>query len=252
MILAALPFLLALFALTWAASVVRRDASLADRVWGLGFVLLAWQHAWWTTQQGGAVDWLPVVLVTLWGLRLALHITYRNWDHGEDRRYRAMRERNGPRWWLTSLWWVFGLQAVLCAVIALPLAVAIPGETTSPLRLVGATVWTIGFLWEAIGDWQLLRFIRDPDSKGQVLDTGLWRYSRHPNYFGEIVCWWGLWVMTLPLGGWWTALGPLTITGLLVRVSGVTLLEADIGTRRPGYAEYVRRTNALIPGPRRG
>lgn len=245
-------WLILLFVSTWLASVIRRDASLADRVWGLGFVLLAWHHAWYTTAQGGAVDWLPVALVTLWGLRLALHITHRNWGHGEDRRYRAMRERNGPQWWLTSLWWVFGLQTLLCAVVALPLAVAIPAESTSSLRFIGAAIWAVGFLWEAIGDWQLLRFTRGPNSKGQVLDTGLWRYSRHPNYFGEIVCWWGLWLMALPLGGWWTIIGPLTITGLLVRVSGVTLLEADIGTRRPGYAEYLRRTNALIPGPRRG
>ncbi|HET9132782.1 MAG TPA: DUF1295 domain-containing protein [Gemmatimonadales bacterium] len=252
MITASLPWLLLFFALAWAASVVRRDASLADRVWGLGFVLLAWHHAWFVTQRGGTVDWLPVMLVTLWGLRLSAHITVRNWGHGEDRRYRAMRERNGPRWWLTSLWWVFGLQALLCAIIALPLGVAIPATPSSRLRIAGAAVWTLGFCWEAIADRQLLRFVRDPASRGQVLDTGLWRYSRHPNYFGEIVCWWGVWLLAVPAGGWWTVLGPLTITLLLVRVSGVTLLEADIASRRPGYADYVRRTNALIPGlPRR-
>jgi steroid 5-alpha reductase family enzyme len=246
--LVAAPWVVALFALTWAASVVRHDASLADRVWGLGFVVIAWVIA----LENDAADWLVVLLVSIWGLRLAAHITVRNWGHGEDRRYRAMRERNGPRWWLTSLWWVFGLQALLCIIIALPLAAAIPAPGVGPLRWVGVAVWAVGFGFEAIGDWQLVRFSRDPANDGRVLDTGLWRYTRHPNYFGEIVLWWGLWLVGVAAGAWWTVLGPVTITVLLLKVSGVTMLEDGMTSRRPGYAEYVRRTSAFLPRPPRG
>lgn len=239
----AAPWVAALFALTWLASVMRRDASLADRVWGLGFVVIAWVLA----LRSDAPDWLVVLLVSVWGLRLTAHITVRNWGHGEDRRYRAMRERNGTGWWWTSLFWVFGLQAVLCLLIALPLSVAVPMAGHGILRIIGIGVWAIGFAFEAIGDWQLVRFTRNPANRARVLDTGLWRYTRHPNYFGEVVVWWGLWLIALAAGGWWTMIGPVVITVLLLRVSGVTMLEADIGTRRPGYAEYVRRTSAFLP-----
>jgi steroid 5-alpha reductase family enzyme len=237
------PWVLALFVLTWIASVVRRDASLADRTWGLGFVLVAWVIA----LRSATPDWLVVLLVSIWGLRLAAHITVRNWGHGEDRRYRAMRERNGPRWWLTSLWWVFGLQALLCLIIALPLAVAVPQEGSGLLRLFGLGLWLVGFAFEAVGDWQLVQFTRDSPNRTRVLDTGLWRYTRHPNYFGEVVLWWGLWLIAAGAGGWWTIPGPMVITFLLLKVSGVTLLEDGLATRRPGYAEYVRRTSAFLP-----
>ncbi len=243
----AAPWVTALFLATWIASVARRDASLADRVWGLGFVVVAWVIA----LRSVAADWLVVLLVSIWGLRLAAHITVRNWGHGEDRRYRAMRERNGSGWWWTSLFWVFGLQALLCVIIALPLAVAIPNPHSGWLRTVGLVVWAIGFAFESIGDWQLVQFARDPANRDRVLDTGLWRYTRHPNYFGEVVLWWGLWLIAVGAGGWWTAIGPVVITVLLLRVSGVTLLEADITGRRPGYAEYVRRTSAFVPRPPR-
>jgi steroid 5-alpha reductase family enzyme len=245
---ASAPWVAALFAATWIASVVRRDASLADRVWGLGFVVIAWVIA----RRSDSADWLVVVLVSIWGLRLAAHITVRNWGHGEDRRYRAMRERNGAGWWWQSLFWVFGLQALLCLIIALPLAVAVPQAGGGVLRLLGIGLWTIGFAFEAIGDWQLVQFTRDPANRRRVLDTGLWRYTRHPNYFGEVVLWWGLWLIAAGAGGWWTIFGPLVITLLLLRVSGVTLLEADIGARRPGYAAYVHRTSAFVPRPPRG
>ena len=243
----AAPWVAALFALTWLASVMRRDASLADRVWGLGFVVVAWAIA----LRSIAADWLVVLLVSIWGLRLAAHITVRNWGHGEDRRYRAMRERNGSGWWWQSLFWVFGLQAVLCLIIALPLVVAVPVGGSGLLRTLGIIVWAIGFAFESIGDWQLVRFSRDPSNANRVLDTGLWRYTRHPNYFGEVVLWWGLWLTAVEAGGWWTILGPITITVLLLKVSGVTMLEDGMTSRRPGYAEYVRRTSAFLPRPPR-
>ncbi len=247
----AAPWAAGLFILTWLASVMRRDASLADRAWGVGFVLVAWAIALRAEAVQGHADWLVVLLVSVWGLRLAAHITVRNWGHGEDRRYRAMRERNGRGWWWQSLVWVFGLQALLLLIIALPLGAAIPAASSGWIRAVGMAMWAVGFGFEAIGDWQLVRFTRNPDNADRVLDTGLWRYTRHPNYFGEVVLWWGLWVIAAGAGGWWTILGPLTITFLLLKVSGVTMLEEGMTSRRPGYAEYVHRTSAFIPRPPR-
>lgn len=245
--LAVAPWVFALFAITWVASVIQRDASLADRTWGLGFVVVGWVLA----LRSDAPDWLVVLLVSIWGLRLAAHITVRNWGHGEDRRYRAMRARNGAGWWWTSLFWVFGLQAVLCLLIALPLAVAVPTTSTGIVRFIGIGLWVIGFAFEAIGDWQLVQFGREPANANRVLDTGLWHYTRHPNYFGEVTLWWGLWLIAAAAGGWWTILGPITITVLLLKVSGVTMLEDGMTSRRPGYAEYVRRTSAFLPRPPR-
>lgn len=246
-LVSAAPWVFALFALTWIASVVQRDASLADRIWGPGFVLVAWLIA----LRSATPDWLLVLLVSVWGLRLAAHITVRNWGHGEDRRYRAMRERNGAGWWWRSLFWVFGLQAVLCLIIALPLAAAIPSPTGGWLRWLGVALWGVGFAFEAIGDWQLVRFNRDPANRDRVLDTGLWRYTRHPNYFGDIVLWCGIWCIAAAAGAWWTLVGPAVLTLLLVRVSGVPMLESGISSRRPGYAEYVRTTSPLFPRPPR-
>ncbi|HET9066661.1 MAG TPA: DUF1295 domain-containing protein [Gemmatimonadales bacterium] len=249
--LVAAPWVGGLFALTWLASAVLRDASLADRAWGVGFVLAAWTIALRLDAEGVLVDWLVVGLVTIWGLRLAAHITVRNRGHGEDRRYRVMRERNGAGWWWQSLLWVFGLQACLTLLIALPLAVAIPASGQGGLWWLGVGLWVVGFGFEAIGDWQLLRFSRDPANQGRVLDTGLWRYTRHPNYFGEAVLWWGIWLIAVGAGGWWTIPGPLVITFLLLKVSGVTMSEAGITSRRPGYADYMRRTSVFVPRPPR-
>jgi steroid 5-alpha reductase family enzyme len=184
---------------------------------------------------------------------LCIHITRRNWGGGEDRRYQAIRARNQPHFALKSLYLVFALQAVLAWVISLPLLPAILSD--SPLGILdiaGAALWLVGFWFEAGGDWQLARFKADPANAARVMDRGLWRYTRHPNYFGDFTLWWGLYVIALAARGWWSIVGPLVMTVLLLRVSGVTLLERDIGERRPEYKEYVRRTNAFFPGlPRR-
>jgi steroid 5-alpha reductase family enzyme len=195
---------------------------------------------------------VTLVLVGVWALRLALHLTVRNWAHAEDRRYAAIRARNEPLFWLKSVYLVFGLQVVLAWVISVPLAAAMGG--TAPLGILdalGVMLWSIGFVFEACGDWQLARFKADPANAGQVMDRGLWRYTRHPNYFGDFCVWWGLYLLSLAAGAWWSALGPLLMSVLLLRVSGVTLLERDIVARRPGYGRYVSRTNAFFPGPRR-
>ncbi|HET9695105.1 MAG TPA: DUF1295 domain-containing protein, partial [Steroidobacteraceae bacterium] len=196
---------------------------------------------------------LVLTLVTLWGLRLAIYLGRRTFGHEEDRRYQAIRRRNDPGFTWKSLYLVFGLQAVLAWVISLPLLGGVAGDPR-PLGVLdglGAALWLLGWSFESVGDWQLARFKADPANAGRVMDRGLWRYTRHPNYFGDFCVWWGFYLVALAAGAWWSIAGPALMTVLLLRVSGVALLERDIGTRRPGYEEYVRRTNAFFPGPPR-
>jgi len=248
---------LALMTIVWAASMVTRDASLVDRFWGAGFVLVAWYYALQlpTPPGGGWHRRLVLLLVSAWGLRLSLHITGRNWGRGEDPRYRAMRERGGAGWPVRSLLTVHGLQGLLLWVISAPLlaAMAAPAPARPLLATLGALAWAAGFAFEAGGDWQLARFKAEPANRGRVLDTGFWRYTRHPNYFGDALCWWGLFALAAAVGGWWTVFSPLLMTFLLVKVSGVSLLEKSLLDTKPAYRDYVRRTNAFFPGrPRAG
>jgi steroid 5-alpha reductase family enzyme len=245
----------AMMVLVWVVSLVRRDASLVDRVWGLAFVVAAWAYA----LLAGAFTsrtWLILALVTIWGLRLSIYITWRNWGDGEDPRYRDMREKRPETFALRSLVTVFLLQAVLAWLISLPLLAAAAYDTPAELGwldLLGTVVWGVGLFFEAVGDWQLSRFLADPGNRGKVNDRGLWRYTRHPNYFGDTVVWWGYFLIALATGAWWAFLGSLGMTFFIVRVSGVALTEKNMAGRskREGYEEYVRRTNAFIPGPRK-
>ncbi len=247
--LSGLAVMMAAAGLTWLASVAMRNVTIVDSLWSLLFVLGAWTYARVVDLPGPRVT-LLLVLVTAWGLRLALYLSWRNLGHEEDRRYQAIRRRNEPNFAFKSLYLVFGLQAVLAWVISLPLvgAVAVPGPL-GPLDYLGAALCVVGLVFEAGGDWQLARFKRDPANAGKVMDRGLWRYTRHPNYFGDFCVWWGFYAIALGAGAWWSFVGPLLMTHLLLKVSGVRLLERDIGRRRPEYAEYVRRTNAFFPGP---
>jgi len=245
---------LALFTVAWLVSLAKRDASVADVFWGAGFALLA--ALWWARADEPTVRaGLVAAAVALWALRLSGHIAWRNHGEPEDRRYRAMRENAGGSFWWRSLVTVFWLQAAILWVVATPVfaAVAEPApRTLSTLDLAGLGVFLAGFAWESLADLQLARFKADPANEGKVMDRGLWKYSRHPNYFGEAVLWWGLWLPAVAVGAWWTAIGPALITFLLLRVSGVTLLEEDLRDRKPEYAQYVRRTNAFVPGPPKG
>lgn len=241
------------FAVLWAVSVARRDVSIVDIFWGPAFVAgacLIW------FREGHSSGWhqLHLGLVAVWGLRLALHIAVRGRGHGEDRRYAAMREKNGPRFVWLSLFTVFALQATLVAILSSPLAIVQARAVVRPAWCAaGAAIWLLGFLFEAVGDAQLLAFQRDPSQRGKVLDSGLWRYTRHPNYFGESLLWWGYGVFALGVeGGLWTLYAPLVMTLMLLRVSGVPLLEAGMEKRRPGYREYIERTSSFLPWfPRR-
>ncbi len=233
----------------WLVSLMLADVSIVDIVWGIGFVAIAW-IAVVVRAEGGTRLTLAAILATVWGLRLAGYLAWRNLGKGEDYRYVAMRRRHGRRFPLVSLFVVFGLQGLLMWIVALPVQAA-TGSQLGALDALGVAVWTVGMFFETVGDIQLAAFKRRPESKGQVLDTGLWRYTRHPNYFGDFLVWWGLYLIALAGGAWWTAIGPVVMSGLLLRYSGVGLLEKTIGSRRPGYEDYMRRTNAFFPGPPR-
>jgi steroid 5-alpha reductase family enzyme len=253
--LSGLGLAIGLMAVAWVASMLRRDASLVDRFWGLAFVALAW---WYrdAAPPATAAIWfrdLAVTLVTVWGVRLSFHITRRNWGQGEDFRYRAMRGAGGRHWGWRSLLTVFALQAVLAWVIAMPLLVIMTGmEAPQPiLAALGSGCWVVGMVFEAGGDWQLARFRANPSNRGAVLDSGLWRYTRHPNYFGDALCWWGYFLLAAAVGGWWSIFSPVLMTVLLLKVSGVALLEVGLSESKPQYRESIRRTSAFLPWPPR-
>lgn len=240
------------FVLLWLVSLVVKDSSIVDPFWGTSFVLVAWV-AWSVADAPGGRQTLLAVLVTIWGIRLSAYLAIRNLGKGEDYRYQAMRRRWGGRFPLISLGTVFLLQAVLMWIVSLPVQVSManPGEPT-PIAWLGVAVWATGIFFEAVGDWQLARFKADPANAGTVMRTGLWRYTRHPNYFGDFAVWWGLFLVAVTgTSMLWTVAGPLLMSFLLMRVSGVAMLERTIGRRRPGYEDYVRTTNAFFPGPPR-
>ena len=249
--LSGLPAALALAIPVWATCTLRRNAGLVDIFWSLFFVACAIVYATLSTGVSLRMG-LTLALLIAWALRLAGHLAIRNWNAPEDRRYREIRARNEPGFALKSLYLVFGLQAVLAWIVSAPLAAAsVSDAPLGALGILGALLASFGIAFEAIADAQLASFRKNPVNRKAVMDRGLWRYSRHPNYFGEFCAWWGLYLLALDGGGWWTVFSPLVMTLLLLRVSGVTLLERDIGERRPEYGEYVKRTNTFLPGPRR-
>jgi steroid 5-alpha reductase family enzyme len=253
-LLAVAPAVLLLVVLTWLVSVRLRDASVIDVIWGPAFVVVAIVSAL-SGDGAGSRRWLLVVLTALWGLRLGYHIARRKLSEpGEDKRYGAMRTAHPDNFARWSLCWVFLVQGLLVLIVSLPLQVAAqrPGGLSWALA-PGLVLWAVGLTFEAVGDAQLRHFKADPANRGRVMDRGLWRYTRHPNYFGDACVWFGLWLLVLPAGGsWWTVISPAVMTLLLVRVSGKGLLERDIGERRPDYADYVRRTSGFVPLPPRG
>jgi steroid 5-alpha reductase family enzyme len=243
----------ALMVALWLLSIPLRDVSIVDPAWGPAFVLVGVVAA---LAGGGCLGrrWLLCAMTALWGLRLGTYLLVRKLgDRSEDRRYAVMRERRGASFVPWSLVMIFGLQGLLVLVVSLPVQVAAGrGGSLGVAVIPGVALWIVGFVFESVGDEQLRRFKARPDSHGQVMDRGLWRYTRHPNYFGDFCVWWGLWLVALTAGGtWWTFVGPIVMSTLLIRVSGAGLLEKDIGERRPGYAEYIRRTSGFFPRPPR-
>ena len=241
---------LALMTVAWTISLARHDAGVADIAWGMVFAVIGW--ASYLAGEGSGAMLLAACLTTLWGLRLAVHIGRRNLGHEEDRRYAKMRDKRPGTFWIWSLFGVFLLQGLIALAVSLPLQSlgAQDPDSVGLLSWIAVAVFAAGFFFEAVGDAQLAAFTKEPDSKGKVMNRGLWRYSRHPNYFGDATQWWGLWLLAVGSGAtWWTVAGPVVMTFFLLRVSGVTLLEKDMSSRRPGYEEYVERTSAFIPWP---
>jgi steroid 5-alpha reductase family enzyme len=229
-------------------AMVRKDNSLADIVYGVGFILVA-VLTLALRSDFAARQILATVLVTLWGLRLAIHITIRNRGRGEDPRYKKWRDEWGRYFAVRSFLQVFMLQGTVILLIVLPVIIINTTGNTETLwsMVLGTLIWVVGFFFEAVGDYQLYRFVSNPDNRGKVMSSGLWRYTRHPNYFGEITMWWGVFIIasTVPWG-WIGVIGPLTITYLLLRVSGIPMLE-KMFEGNPEFEAYKKRTSAFFP-----
>jgi steroid 5-alpha reductase family enzyme len=235
--------------LLWALSLAMRNSSIVDIFWGLGFVVVVWLIFTLSPQGYLPRRQLVAILVTIWGIRLALYIGLRNLGKPEDFRYAKWREENGRSWWWVSYFKVFLLQGLIMWILSAPLIAAqtsgFPAILT-PLDVLGMCVWGAGLLYEVIADAQLSQFKRRPSNRGKILTTGLWKYSRHPNYFGEAMLWWGYYLLALAAGAWWTVFAPILMTYLLIRVSGVVMLEKTMAIK-PGYQEYMKATNAFLP-----
>ncbi len=242
--------ILGLMILLWLLSLILHDASIVDPFWGTGFVVVNWLYFTLTPGGFAARKGLIAILVTVWGLRLSLYLLWRNFGKGEDFRYQKWRKEEGARWWWFSFFKVFLLQGALMWVISAPLLAAQMDVMSGKLGLLdflAVLVWGVGFFFEAVGDWQLARFKANPANKGQLLTSGVWRYTRHPNYFGDAAQWWGFYLIALAAGGWFTLFSPLLMTFLLRYVSGVAMLEKTLKPAKPGYERYVAATNAFFP-----
>jgi len=240
---------LTLMTLLWLLSLRLKNSSIVDIFWGSGFVISSWVYFALTPDGFLPRKLLINLLVTIWGLRLSIHILVRNWGKSEDFRYQKWRMEAGGKWWWLSFFRVFLLQGILLWIISSPLLAAQyagqPDRLTA-FDFIGLLLWGIGFFFEAAGDFQLSRFRSRKENKGRVLDRGVWRYTRHPNYFGDATQWWGYFLIACAAGGWWTVFSPAMMTFFLLRVSGVALLEKSLETR-PGYKEYLVNTSAFIP-----
>lgn len=239
-----------LLTLLWVLSVFLKNASIIDPFWGFGFVVLAFYYAYVSGTTAPRII-LLLILVAVWGLRLSIYLLWRNMGHGEDYRYQKFREDYGPeRYWWISFFQVFLLQGILMSIIALPLLGSIvENEHTAIgiLDLLAVLIWFIGFAFEAGGDFQLVQFKKNPDNKGKVMDHGFWKYTRHPNYFGDSAIWWSFGLFAFLSGSYFTIIGSLIMTLLLLKVSGVSLLEKTLKSTKPQYTEYMKKTNSFFP-----
>ena len=232
----------------WALSVKLRDVSIVDSLWSVFFIVFTLLFAW-RMRSDAMAAYVLIALILLWGLRLSAYITIRNHGKGEDRRYQAIRVRNQPNFEFKSLYLIFLLQMVMATVIVLPVVPILNGaQDANLLTYAGFAIAAFGALFETVADAQMARYKATRTAQDTVMNRGLWRYSRHPNYFGEATFWWGLWIASASMGGAWTLFSPLLMTWLLTRVSGVPLLEADLQQRSPAYREYLLTTPRFVPG----
>lgn len=244
-----------LASLTWVLSLFLKDVSIVDSAWSLMFLAAGIYYF----QINITPDLKTIIffaLLIIWSLRLAIYLTWRNWGEPEDRRYQDIREKYSPNFEFKSLFIIFIFQAVLASIISLPVVAAMDGQNDSSnigyIEYIAIVIWTIGFLYESIADWQLAKFKSDESNMNKVMDTGLWRNTRHPNYFGETLIWWGFYLYAFSSGPWWIILSPLLMSWLLLKFSGVVMLEETIVKRRPKYQSYIDKTNVFFPGRVKG
>jgi steroid 5-alpha reductase family enzyme len=231
-------------------SLIKKRNDVADVAWGLGFTLLAWLSFLLSDEQS-LRGVLVSSLVTIWGVRLAWHIHIRNRGKAEDYRYKQWREEWGKWFFLRSYGQVYLLQGFLLFLIILPVLFInkSAGSALGIFDYVGLAIWVIGFYFESVGDSQLAKFMKDPLNKGKLMTSGLWKYTRHPNYFGEVTQWWGMWIIALSVpSGFIAIIGPLTITVLILKISGIPMLEKRMQLN-PDFEAYKRRTSVFFPLP---
>ena len=240
----------------WLLSIFLKNVSIVDIFWGLGFIIV---NAFYfcSIQEIYSRHVLLLVLVSIWGLRLTIYLAIRNIGKKEDFRYQEFRKHYGAhRYWWVSFFQVFLLQGVLIMIVSLPLLGVHTKTQTDNLNVldyIGIIIWIIGFVFESVGDYQLAQFKKDPKNNGKVLDSGLWRYTRHPNYFGDATVWWSFGIFSIASGAFWHIIGSLVMTYLIVKISGVALLEKSLDDNKPKYRDYIRRTNAFFPWfPKKG
>jgi steroid 5-alpha reductase family enzyme len=248
--LQALLVIMIMMSVLWVFSVILKNVSIVDLFWGFGFVLTA--GFYFITTDGNQIRKIILLtLVSIWGLRLSVFLAWRNYGKGEDFRYREFRKKYGEnRYWWISFFQTFLLQGMLMWLISAPLLGAQyegADRNLGILDYAGVILWTIGFIFEAGGDYQLAVFKANPANKGKVLDTGFWKYTRHPNYFGDTAVWWGYGFISLSAGSYLPILGSLLMTALIIKVSGVALLEKSLKDQKPQYKEYIEKTSAFIP-----
>jgi steroid 5-alpha reductase family enzyme len=242
--------ILALVTVLWIWSVFIKNVSIVDIFWGVGFVFV---NAFYVFMSGdlNARKILILILVSIWGFRLAIYLAYRNIGNGEDFRYQEFRKNYGPkRYWWFSFFQTFLLQGALIMIVSLPLlginSSASKG-TLNVLDYIGIIVWLIGFTFEAVGDFQLSRFKNNYKNKEKVLNTGLWKYTRHPNYFGDSAVWWAYAIFSIAAGSYWQIIGSIVMTLLIIKISGVSLLEKTLKDTKPQYRNYIEKTNSFLP-----
>jgi steroid 5-alpha reductase family enzyme len=242
--------IIAFMSLLWIISVILKNASIVDLFWGFGFVLSSGYY-FMSTEGFSPRKLILMILVFIWGMRLSIYLTWRNYGKGEDFRYREFRKKYGEkRYWWISFFQVFILQGILMWLISAPLLGAQyydGGKSLNILDIAGIALWITGFMFEAGGDWQLAVFKANPSNKGKVLDSGFWRYTRHPNYFGDSAIWWGYGLICLAAGSYLPLLGSVLMTLVIIRVSGVALLEKSLKEQKPEYRAYVEKTSSFIP-----
>lgn len=242
--------ILILFTLLWLLSVKLKNVSIVDLFWGIGFVVV---NTFYVLMSGELTTRkiLMLILVTIWGGRLSIYLTWRNKGKGEDYRYQEFRRKYGSeRYWWISFFQTFLLQGVLTMLISLPLLGVSMGNQSDSLHVLdyfGILVWLVGFTFEAGGDYQLAHFKKNPLNKGKVLCYGFWKYTRHPNYFGDSAVWWAYGIFSIAAGSYWQVIGSVLMTLLIIKVSGVALLEKTLNNTKPQYAEYIKKTSSFFP-----